>query len=100
VELSATPGGIALFGNVNQIGADQKAKYHKAKLARVPLLEQTMRDMVLSLAASPVLKLNDSDQIVVVVRLWYQRWEDTANLPGQIVARLDHRGGTVKLDVQ
>jgi hypothetical protein len=100
VELSATPGGIALFGQANQVGAEQKAKYHKTKMARVPVLEQTMRDMVMSLAASPALKLTDSDQVVVVVRLWYQRWEDTTGLPGQITARLDRRGGTVKLDVQ
>jgi hypothetical protein len=100
VELAATPGGIALFGNPNQVGADQKARYHKTKLARVPQLEQTMRDMALALAASPTLKLADNDQVVVVVRLWYQRWEDTAGLPGQIVARLDHRGGIVRMDVQ
>ncbi len=100
VELSATPGGIALFGQQNQVGPDQKAKYHKTKVARVPVLEQTMRDLVLSLASSPALKLADSDQVVVVVRLWYQRWEDTSGLPGQIVARLDHRGGIIKMDVQ
>jgi hypothetical protein len=98
VELAATPGGVAIFGP--QVGPEQKAKYRTVKLARVPQLEQTMRDMVQSLVASPALKLADSDQVVVVVRLWYQRWEDTAGLPGQIVARLDRRGGTVKVDVQ
>jgi hypothetical protein len=56
--------------------------------------------MVLSLAASPVLKLSDNDEVLVVVRLWYQPWEDSSGLPGQIVARLDHRGGTVRMDVQ
>jgi hypothetical protein len=100
VELAATPGGIALFGQQNQVGPEQKAKYRKIKLARVPQLEQTMRDMALSLAASPALRLADTDQVVVVVRLWYQRWEDTTGLPGQIVAHLDHRGGVVKVDVQ
>jgi len=100
VELAATPGGIALFGNPNQVAPEQKAKYRKIKLARVPQLEQTMRDVTLSLAASPALKLADNDQVVVVVRLWYQSWEDTTGLPGQIVARLDHRGGTVKVDIQ
>lgn len=98
VELAATPGGVAIFGP--QVGPEQKAKYRAVKVARVPVLEQSMRDMVMSLAASPALKLADSDQVVVVVRLWYQRWEDTSGLPGQIVVRLDHRGGAVKLDVQ
>ena len=98
VELVTTPGGMALFQTT--VSPDQKAKYHKTKVARVPMLEQTMRDMALSLAASPVLKLADNDQVVVAVRLWYQRWEDATGLPGQIVVRLDHRGGTVKMDVQ
>jgi len=98
VELAATPGGVGLFQTT--VGPDQKAKFHKTKLARVPMLQQTMRDMVLSLAASPALKLADNDQVVIAVRLWYQRWEDTTGLPGQIVARLDHKGGTVKMDVQ
>ena len=98
VELATTPGGIGLFQTT--VSPDQKAKYHKTKVARVPMLEQTMRDMALSLAASPVLKLADNDQVVVAVRLWYQRWEDATGLPGQIVVRLDHRGGTVKMDVQ
>lgn len=100
VELAATPGLHALFGSQSQVGPEEKAKYHKAKLERVPQLQQTMRDMVLSLAASPVLKLADNDEVVVVVRLWYQRWEDTSGLPGQIVARLDHRGGAIKMEVQ
>jgi hypothetical protein len=98
VELATTPGGVALFQTA--VSPEQKAKYHKTKLARVPMLEQSMRDMVQSMGASPALKLADSDQVVVAVRLWYQRWEDTTGLPGQIVVRLDRRGGTVKMDVQ
>jgi hypothetical protein len=98
VELSATPGGIGLFQAT--AGPEQKAKIHKTKLAHVPLLQQTMRDMALSLAASPVLKLSDSDQVVVAVRLVYRPWEDVTGLPGQLVVRLDHRGGVPKMEVQ
>ena len=98
VELSATPGGVGMFAGQNS--PEMKAKYHKIKVARVPQLEQTVRDIATALSASPALKLADSDQVVVVVRLWYQRWEDTTGLPGQIVARLDRRGGTIKMDVQ
>jgi hypothetical protein len=98
VELTATPGGIGLFQAT--VGPDQKAKIHKNKLEHVPLLEQTMRDMVLSLAATPTLKLSDADQVVVAVRLVYRPWEDMTGLPGQIVMRLDHRGGIPKMEVQ
>ena len=59
-----------------------------------------MRDMVLSLAASPVLKLSDTDQIVVAARLVYRPWEDLTGLPGQIVVRMDHPGAAVKMEVQ
>lgn len=98
VELAATPGGIGLFQTA--VGPEQKSKIHKSKLAHVPMLQQTMRDMVLSLAASPSLKLADTDQIVVAVRLVYRPWEDTNGLPGQIAMWLDHRGGSVKMEIQ
>jgi hypothetical protein len=98
VELAATPGAMGLFQTA--VGPEQKVKVHKSKLAHVPLLQQTMRDMVLSLAASPALKLADTDQVVVAVRLVYRPWEDMTSLPGEIVMRLDHRGGSLKMEVQ
>lgn len=98
VELAPTPGGIGIF-QANP-GAQQKAQARKDKLANVPLLEKTLSDMALSLASSPALKISDSDQVVVAARLNYRSWEDTAGMPGQIVARLDRRGGTVRLEVQ
>jgi hypothetical protein len=99
VELAATPGMVGAFPG-SAIGPEQKVKYHKSKLAHVPMLQQTMRDMVLSLAASPSLKLGDTEQIVVAVRLVYRPWEDITGLPGQIVMREDRRGGTVKMEIQ
>jgi len=98
VELAPTPGGVGIFQTT--VGPEQKAKYRKDKLANVPALEKTLSDMALSLASSPALKLSDSDQVVVAARLVYRAWEDTSGMPGQIVAHIDRRGGTVKLDVQ
>jgi hypothetical protein len=97
VELAATPGAAAMFQTITPT---MKAKILKNKQAHLPLLQQTVRDMALSLAASPALKLADTDQVVVSVRLWYRPWEDKTGLPGQIVARLDRRGGIVKMEVQ
>ena len=97
VELVLTP---SLSPFTTSISPEQKAQIHKRKLAHIAPLQQTMRDMVLSLAASPILKLADTDQIVVSVRLIYRPWEDTKDLPGQLVMRLDRRGGTPKLEVQ
>jgi hypothetical protein len=56
--------------------------------------------MALALSTSPTLKLSDNDQVVVVARLVYRSWEDVTGLPGQIVAHLDRRGGTVKMEIQ
>ena len=90
---------MGLFG-VAPISAEQKVSVHKRKLEHVKLLQQTLRDTILSLAAAPTLKLGDTDQVVVSVRLMYRAWEDTKDLPVQIVMRLDRRGGTPKLEVQ
>ena len=98
VELAPTPGGTVIFGPPP--GPEQKAKSRKDKQANIPLLEKTLSDIALSLAASPALKLSDADQVVVVARLNYRPWEDTTGMPWQIVARLDRRGGTVKLEIQ
>jgi hypothetical protein len=97
VELATTPGAAAMF---QTIGPPQKAKILKSKQAHLPLLEQTLRDMALSLSSSPVLKLADSDQVVVSARLWYRPWEDKTGLPGQITVRIDHRGAAPRMDVQ
>jgi hypothetical protein len=98
VELAPTPGGIGIFQSAP--GPEQKTKFRKDKLANIPFLEKTLSDMVLSIATSTALKLSDTDQIVVAARLNYRIWEDTNGLPGQIVARLDRRSGTVKVEIQ
>jgi hypothetical protein len=98
VDLINSPGAIGIFGTAP--GPEMKAAIRKRKQAHLPLLQQTMRDIVLSLSASPALKLADNDQVVVALRLFYRPWEDTAGLPGQIVMRLDHRGGAVKMEIQ
>jgi hypothetical protein len=97
LDLINTPGG-GIFNN--GISPALKVSVHKRKLAQVAALQQALKDMIVSIEASPMLKLADSDQVVVAVRLAYRSWEDVSGLPGQIVARLDHRGGTIKLDIQ
>ena len=98
VDLVNSPGGIGLMQAT--VSAPQKAAIRQRKLAHVPLIEQTMRDMILSISASSALKLADSDQVIVAVRLVYRYWEDTKDLPGQIVMRLDRRGGSILMEVQ
>jgi len=97
VELVNTPN-FGIFATT--ISPEQRASVHKRKLAHVPMLQQTMRDMVLSLSAASTLKLADTDQIVVAVRLVYRPWEDLTGLPGQMIMRLDRRGAIPKMEVQ
>jgi len=98
VSLAATPGAALLFGA--PVGAEQKARIHKSKLAHIPMLEQTLQAMVLSLVGSPALKLAENEQVVVAIRFFDLTWEDRSNLPVQMVARLEHRGAAIKVDVQ
>jgi hypothetical protein len=68
--------------------ADEIKKLHDRKLRRLPILKQAMSEMALT-AAKSLGALPASEQVVVVVRLMYQRWEDTAGLPSQLVIQAD-----------
>jgi hypothetical protein len=96
VELAVSSAG-GLFGPT--LSPEVKAQLHKRKLDHVPMLQESVRGMVKA-AAEALRGIPDSDHLVVAVRLIYRPWEDTSGLPGQIVARMDRRGGEIKLEVQ
>jgi hypothetical protein len=98
VGLAVFPGAAALVGA--PVGAEQRARIRKSKLAHVPMIEQTLRDIVLSLVASPALKLSENEQVVVAVRFYDQASEDRTGLPAQMVARLEHRGAAITVEKQ
>jgi hypothetical protein len=81
------------------ITPQEKEQTHKRKMAHVPQLEQSMRDMVRATAAA-LKDLPENEQIVVAVRLIYHNWEDTTGLPGQIIMRMDRKGGDVRMELQ
>lgn len=68
------------------ISPQEVVKVHQQKLARLPLIKQTVRDMWTSTAATLSMVPNN-EQIVVAVRLLYKSWEDTKGLPGQIMLK-------------
>ncbi len=70
----------------SQITPQEVAQTHQRKVARLPLLKQTMRDMWSS-AASSLTMVPPNEQIVLAVRLLYKSWEDTKGLPGQIILK-------------
>jgi hypothetical protein len=59
---------------------------HKSKLERVPVLKQTMRDL-LQHSATMLKDIPSSEQIILGVSIFYYSWEDTRDLPAQIVMR-------------
>ena len=66
------------------------AKVHQQKLERLPALRKTMQELM-RVAALALVPIPDDQQIVVVVRLDYGKWENTAGLPGQILMRADRK---------
>lgn len=79
-----------------EIGPALKAEIHRRKLAQLPLLRKTMRDMAkasaLTLAGAVGLQglQGSALQVVVSVKLLYQvDWEDLTGLPGQITMKAD-----------
>ncbi len=67
-----------------------KEQVHQRKVARVPLLEQAMKEM-LKTAAMTLIQVPDGQQFVFAVRLDYLSYEDTIGLPGLIVIKADRK---------
>jgi len=85
VSLVITPG---LMPGRPTIPPEMAARVKVQRLERMPLLraamKKMMRDMATTLAQIPT-----SQQIVLVVRLYYGAWEDTTGMKTQVVMRAD-----------
>ncbi len=60
------------------------ARIHERKVARLPLLRQHMREMMITTAAT-LENLPPKEQIVLAVSLFHYSWEDSSGIPAQIV---------------
>ena len=76
-------------------------RLHRKKLAKVPVLKQSMRKMLID-AAAELDGVPPSEQIVLGVTLFYRQFEIKDDLPRQIVmqaprkALLDFKAGRIK----
>jgi len=62
------------------------ASFRERKLQRLPILEQSMREVIVETAsASSMDPLPPTERIVLGVTLFYFKWEDSSGLPRQIV---------------
>jgi len=66
------------------------ARIHQRKVQRLPLLEQKMREMLVSSAVS-LENLPPSEQVVLAVSLFHYSWEEYSGLPTQIVMQAERQ---------
>ncbi len=69
---------------------EAKERLRQRKLARAPLLRKLMRDMLVTTATN-LRGVPMNEQVVVGVTLFYQSWEDTSGLPGQILVQAQRK---------
>ncbi|HEV2447756.1 MAG TPA: hypothetical protein VGS58_17615 [Candidatus Sulfopaludibacter sp.] len=85
-----------------QILKEEVDATHSRKLKQLPLLEKAVQNQMMS-AARSLDAVPANEQFVMVVRLDYQNWENTAGLPGQILLRADRKSvaaGQIQMEEQ
>lgn len=84
------------------LSAKEIADVRKQKLDHLPKLQQAMTEMMATFAAA-LSSLPADQKIVLAVRLLYQPWEQTADLPAQIMMTADRNSaglGSVRMEQQ
>jgi hypothetical protein len=97
VSLVITPG---LMPGRPKIPPEMAARVKVQRSARLPLLKAAMMTMMGSMAAA-FTQIPPSQQLVLVVRLYYGAWEDTTDMPAQVVMRASRASaaaGTVETE--
>src|SRR6266567_4286231 len=91
LSLVGTPGPSPFLTTIPK---DLVTRVHQRKAERLPALRKAMRDLMM-IAGLALVQLPENQQIVIVVRLDYRKWEDTSGLPGQILMRADRKSAMV-----
>jgi hypothetical protein len=100
LSLIVTPGIFPIA--VSRYTPEFKAKVRARKLARLPALEELMKEMV-KVTAKTLTTMPDDQRIVLAVRLRYLPEEDTTGLPAQIVMSADKKSaqlGDIKTEIE
>jgi hypothetical protein len=87
-EINPISGPIALMHS--SFTKEEKDRYKKKRLERIPQLEAVLKQTLVTSAASldpvPV-----DEQVVIVVDLSHNPWEDVTGLPGQVMVQASKR---------
>jgi hypothetical protein len=95
VSLVMTPAASPFRGKITKEYADS---VRQKKIQRLPFLKAVMKEMMHNMAATFV-QVPADQQMVLVVRFWYEPWEDMNGMPSQIIIHGD-RASAMKGDVQ
>ncbi len=89
VSLIVAPGAMPLPYQ-QEFSPAQKAQVHKRKAGQLSKLEALMKEMM-KVNALTLVTMPDDQKVVMAVRLRYLMWEDTTDLPAQIVMTADKK---------
>jgi hypothetical protein len=95
VSLVVSPAATPFRGPITKQYADS---IRQKKIQRLPFLKAVMKEMMLNMASTFV-QVPVDQQMVLVVRFWYEPWEDMNGMPSQVVMHGD-RASAMKGDVQ
>jgi hypothetical protein len=76
-----------------EITKELAERVHKNRVERMPLLIAAMKEMMRNMAtACPQIPANQ--QFLLAVRLYYGKWEDTTDMPAQVIMKGDRESAT------
>ena len=100
VSLVVTPN-ITPF--MQKIPAELAARVRQIRVDRLPVLKAAMKEMMRSIATQVSPQVPATQQVVLVVRLYYGVWEDTTGMPTEVMMRATRAAaaaGTVEMEEQ
>jgi hypothetical protein len=85
-----------------KITKDLADSVRQKKIQRLPILKAAMKQMLHDMA-STFIQVPPNEQMVLIVRFYYEPWEDMNGMPSQVVMRADHKSamaGDVQVEEQ
>jgi len=99
VSLVVTPAASPFRAKITKETAEN---VRQTKIQRLPFLKAAMKEMLHNMAAT-FIQVPADQQMVVVVRFYYEPWEDMTGMPSQILMRADRKSalaGDVQVEEQ
>ena len=85
-----------------KITKEMAESVRQKKIERLPFLKAAMKEMMHNMAAT-FIQVPQDQQMVLVVRFYYEPWEDLTGMPSQVLMRADRKSalaGDVQVEEQ